>query len=132
MGMTLDALTQREIREMNHNWQAGHEPDEIEALRTQLAAMTKLWENEYRLRCETQARIVEVREHLALAVLYGPPMAIGNVLSKDALATPDDSSALDAALKAERERCAKVCLEMQQGWASDDHIECADAIRSMK
>ena len=131
---------------MNHNWQAGHEPDEIEALREKvaalakerdtlnaaldakiticgdanlaamteecnlghtlysqslddLAAMTKLWENEYRLRCEAQARIVELREHLALAVLYGPPMAIGNVLSKDVLALPQDSSALDELLE---------------------------------
>jgi hypothetical protein len=64
-----------------------------------LAAMTKLWENEYRLRCEAQARIVELREHLALAVLYGPPMAIGNVLSKDVLALPQDSSALDELLE---------------------------------
>lgn len=26
---------------MNHNWQAGHEPDEIEALREKVAALTK-------------------------------------------------------------------------------------------
>ena len=30
---------------------------------------------------------------------------------------------------AQREEDAKICLEMQQGWASDDHIECAAAIR---
>ena len=30
----------------------------------------------------------------------------------------------------EREECAKVCLDMNQGWASDDHLECATAIRS--
>ena len=46
-----------------------------------------------------QARIKELREHLALAVLYGPPMAIGNVLSKDALATPKDTTALDTLLE---------------------------------
>ena len=32
----------------------------------------------------------------------------------------------------QREEDAKICLEMQQGWASDDHIECALQIRSMK
>ena len=33
-----------------------------EGYESQLAAMTKLWENEYRLRCEAQARIKELRE----------------------------------------------------------------------
>lgn len=31
---------------------------------------------------------------------------------------------------AEREACAKVCEDMQNGWASDDHLQCADAIRA--
>ena len=32
--------------------------------------------------------------------------------------------------EAEREACAMVCDGMQDGWASDDHIECAAAIRA--
>lgn len=36
---------------------------------------------------------------------------------------------VEAAVKAERERCAKVCLDMQEGWPSDDHLACAAAIR---
>ena len=31
---------------------------------------------------------------------------------------------------AEREACARVCADMQNGWASDDHLACADAIRA--
>jgi predicted nucleic acid-binding protein len=31
---------------------------------------------------------------------------------------------------AEREACAKACEDMQNGWASDDHIKCAAAIRA--
>ena len=32
----------------------------------------------------------------------------------------------------ERERCAVVCAAMQRGWCSDDHLECAIAIRELK
>lgn len=32
----------------------------------------------------------------------------------------------------ERERCAKVCTDMQGGWASSDHLDCAEAIRSLE
>ena len=35
-----------------------------------------------------------------------------------------------AAVEREREACARVCLDMQNGWASDDHLQCADAIRA--
>lgn len=31
-----------------------------------------------------------------------------------------------------REECAKVCRDMQSGFASDQHIECAEAIEGMK
>ena len=30
---------------------------------------------------------------------------------------------------AAHEACAKVCLDMQNGWASDDHLRCAAAIQ---
>lgn len=60
MTMTLDALTQREIHEMNHNWQAGHEPDDIEALRAQVA------EDEANL-LHASGVIIELREQLAAA-----------------------------------------------------------------
>lgn len=35
----------------------------------------------------------------------------------------------EVATKEEREACARVCLDMQMGWCSDDHLACADAIR---
>ena len=33
---------------------------------------------------------------------------------------------------ATREECARVCRDMQNGFASDQHIECAEAIEGMK
>lgn len=30
-----------------------------------------------------------------------------------------------------RDRAAKECMNMQAGWASDDHMECAAAIRAL-
>lgn len=33
------------------------------------------------------------------------------------------------AVAQERERCARVCMDMQAGWCSDDHLDCAAAIR---
>ena len=106
----------------------------------QLAAMTRLWENEYRLRCEAQARIVELREALKVASIALADHGTAYLNHEDeystacgyvsaALATHDNTDTLDRRLQEERERCAKICLEMQQGWASDDHIECAAAIR---
>jgi hypothetical protein len=36
------------------------------------------------------------------------------------------------AVEAEREACARVCCDMQRGWASDDHLACAAAIRARR
>lgn len=33
---------------------------------------------------------------------------------------------------ATREECARVCRDMQNGFASDQHIECAESIERMK
>ena len=48
-----------------------------------------------------------------------------------ALAIPNDSSALEARLAQERERCAKVCEEVEPTISSSATLECASAIRSM-
>lgn len=81
--LTLDEL--REIEAERDTW-----ADNCDRVYAQLAA--------------AQSRIKVLREHLQLAVEYGPAMAIGNVLSKDALTQPDDHTALDELLKQERER----------------------------
>ena len=45
----------------------------------------------------------------------------------------NELAAYTAAVEArERERCAVVCAAMQRGWCSDDHLECAIAIRELK
>ena len=45
------------------------------------------------------------------------------------LATQDELERFTALVM---EECAKVCENMQSGWASDDHISCAAAIRARK
>jgi|688.fasta_scaffold01034_29 hypothetical protein len=77
-----------------------------------------------------QARIKELRGALnGLQTCIDPDVEGGYKPIVDeiivALATPDDSSALDAALRAERERCAHYA-ELH-GWAT-----LADELRSMK
>jgi hypothetical protein len=121
MGTTLDALTQREIHEMNHNWQAGHEPDDIEALRAQVAedeanllhASGVIIELREQL-AAAQARIVELREALEGLREYS--------MCHDTMArlldTPDDSSALDAAL--------------EEAYSNGYDVGCADATGYMK
>lgn len=100
----------------------------------QLAAMTKLWENEYRLRTEAQADNARLRDQRYELMGIAADVDAGNgvdiVCRKTlervitALALPTDHAALDARLKAERERCAKVCVKQ--------NLEgCAEAIRSL-
>lgn len=52
--------------------------------------------------------------------------AMGDGYSVDSVAI---RAAIRAAVAHERERAARVCMDMQAGWASDDHIACAAAIR---
>ena len=49
-----------------------------------------------------------------------------------AVGTPNDDSALQERLVQERERCAKVCEEVEPTISSSATLECASAIRSMK
>jgi hypothetical protein len=100
----VDDLTQYGVKLDNWN----------DTLQEQLAAMTKLWENEYRLRTEAQAdnarlraALLHISEHWCgnrndLAAYD----ALDHILDAavDALALPQDTSALDARLAQERER----------------------------
>ena len=87
----------------------------------QLAAMTRLWENEYRLRCEAQARIVELREALKVASIALADHGTAYLNHEDeystacgyvsaALATHDNTDTLDRRLQEERERYIEVCV----------------------
>ena len=107
---------------------------EIEALREKVTILTQErnvnWNNatENALRLVyAQARIKELREALEKRMASEnrwPDYII------EALATPDDSSALDAALKAERERIAEWCdAQPKSDWYGRT---AGDMIRSMK
>ena len=102
----------------------------IMELQNELAAMTRLWENEYRLRCEAQARIVELRAGMLNVAngcrIWGGEAERARKMLEHYLTTPDDSSALDRRLQEERERCAKVIEP------DGDECGCAAYIRSMK
>lgn len=54
------------------------------------------------------------------------------VLMYEALALPNDTTALDARLAAERERCAKVAQKFEPDERCDYVTYTSDAIRSMK
>ena len=86
--------------------------DERDEYLRQLDAMTKLWENEYRLRCEAQAR-EKVLIEAAQAVVDRWESPLWKVQEstasfiytlQKALALPQDSSALDRRLQEEYER----------------------------
>ena len=74
-----------------------------------------------------QARIKVLRE--ALEGFLGPSQ-VWDRIKLEQLLQPDDTTTLDELLKAERERCAKVCEEMKKDIVCPD--ECAAAIREMK
>ena len=103
--------------------------DTIEALRNQVAELTKeldhfesVHEKAVRRHVNAEAHIVELREFVQLLADYIPASAIGNMTVQQALATTDDSSALDRRLQEERERCIEACV------CSD----CSAEIRRMK
>ncbi len=53
---------------------------------------------------------------------------VGGPWTSSYIITPDIERFADLVL----EEAAKVCENMQQGWASDDQLKCAAAIRALK
>jgi hypothetical protein len=88
-----------------------------------LAAMTKLWENEYRLRCEAQVRIKELRE--ALDRLGHHEICHETCEVCKLLSTPDDSSTLDRRLQEERER---ICAALRKV----NHFDAASIVSAIR
>jgi hypothetical protein len=123
-----------------------HQDECYAGLERQLAAMTQERDearhcsDDYQYAAETagkqlasaQARIKELRD---FAIWMSGHDIFGSLQyfidNRHILATPDDSSALDAALKAERERCAD---EMWQAYldGEESYSKLHDAIRSLK
>ena len=94
-----DCLVEDHIGLMKELAAMTQERDELKLAYEECSRQRNELLNSHKKLAAAQARIKELREHLALAVLYGPPMAIGNVLSKDVLALPKDTTALDALLE---------------------------------
>ncbi len=105
--------------------------DERDEYLKQLDAMTQernLWQDEYGDSkvelAAAQAREAKLRE--ALWKAHGLLAELNIPMISDALDMIQDTTALDELLKAERERCAKVCCIQMDG------EECAQSIRSLK
>ena len=94
----------------------------------QLAAMTRLWENEYRLRCEAQARIVELRAGMLNVAngcrIWGGEAERARKMLEHYLTTPDDSSAL-----ARRLQKASEPVAWGVDWSRDGDRSCCSIVK---
>jgi predicted RND superfamily exporter protein len=86
------------------------------------------------IKARYEAQIQVLREALAQALIHVPMYAsTTEAMGRKALAAQPDHAALDARLKEERERCAKVCDgQAKEPECPERGAYCAAAIRSLK
>lgn len=115
----------------------GNEPHYITKLERQVAALTKERDEAYAQQSKMchltadqtrQLAASQAREQQLIELFVKHGHRVGNLkVIRDAVAAPRDDTALQARLKEEREKCAKVCDNVGRDITS----WCAQAIRSM-